>query len=353
MTSMKKVACITASLGAGLASMAVASLGIAPAATAGTAAPQPAWRVVDSITSSSYHPDAFTAVVATGKTSGYVFENTPKGELAYQRTGATSWKKVSFPGNRGVSLAEATSPTDVWAFGNGVEELTGGTWKTVKVFNPEIASATVLSSKDVWLFGTNDKSGATKLGVYHYNGRTWTRVSGTLGYGYAVSDHDVWASAIGGVENYNGHKWTATSLAGLLPAKDKNDEIVDGIIALSAKNVYALDSDFAVGRETAALYVLHFDGHKWSKVAENYGFSLKSLSPDGKGGFYFTAFQHDGGNPALLHYSDGKLTDVPQFTSNPTTGAYDVTHILGTTQQLVAILEAKGSKADAQVLQGS
>jgi hypothetical protein len=171
--------------------------------------------------------------------------------------------------------------------------------------------------------------------------------------GYAVSDHDVWASAGNGVENYNGHKWTATSLASLLPAKDKAEELVDGIIALSARNVYALDVDFAVGRETAALYVLHYDGHKWSKLTENYGFSLGSLSPDGKGGFYFTAFQHDGGKPALLHYDGGKLADVPQFTSNPTTWVYDVTHIPGTTQQLVAILGAKGSKVDAEVLQGS
>jgi hypothetical protein len=351
MKRTKKVAGITAMLGAGLAAMAtaMASLGMAPA----NAATPPAWRVIDSITSSPYHPDAFTAVVATGKTSGYAFQYTPTGEVAYQRTGATTWKRVWFPGNVRVSVAEATSPTDVWAFGNGAAELTGGTWKTVKTFTAGIASATVLSSKDVWLFGTDDKSGATKLGVYHYNGHTWTRVSAALGAGYAVSDHDVWASAINGVENYNGHKWTATSLASLLPAKDKNDEIVDGIIALSARNVYALDSDFAVGRETAALYVLHYNGHTWSKVAENYGFSLKSLSPDGKGGFYFTAFQHDGGNPALLHYYDGKLTDVPQFTSNPTTSVYDVTHIPGSTQQQIAILEAKGSKVDAEVLQGS
>jgi hypothetical protein len=294
-----------------------------------------------------------TAVVATGKTSGYVFEYTPKGEVAYQRTGATTWKKVPFPGNRRVSLAEATSPTDAWAFGNGAVELTGGTWKTVKAFTAGIASATVLSGKDVWLFGTDDKSGATKLGVYHYNGHTWTRVSATLGAGYAVSDHDVWASAGNGVENYNGHKWTATSLASLLPAKDKDDELVSGVIALSASNVYALDADFAVGRETAALYVLHFDGHKWSKVTENYGFSLGSLSPDGKGGFYFTAFQHDASNPALLHYYGGKLADVPQFAGNTTPWVYDVTHIPGTTQQLVAILEPKGAKVDAEVLQGS
>jgi hypothetical protein len=97
---------------------------------------------------------------------------------------------------------------------------------TVKDFHAGIASATVLNSKDVWLFGTDDKPGATKLGVYHYNGRTWTRVSAALGYGYAVSDHDVWASAIDGVENYNGYTWTATSLASLLPIPGTTQQLV-------------------------------------------------------------------------------------------------------------------------------
>ena len=137
------------------------------------------------------------------------------------------------------------------------------------------------------------------------------------------------------------------------PGQGQGRRLVSGIIALSARNVYALDVDFAVGRETAALYVLHFDGHKWSKLTENYGFSLGSLSPDGKGGFYFTAFQHDGGKPALLHYDGGELADVPQFAGNTAPWVYDVTHIPGTTQQLVAILGAKGSKVDAEVLQGS
>ena len=350
-TMSKRVGRITALLGAGLAS--VATLGMAPAASAAT---QPAWRVVDSITSSTTHPDALTAVVATGKTSGYVFESTPTGEVAYQRTGLTTWKKVPFPRNVRVALAQASSPTDVWAFGGGaVVKLTGGTWKTVKVFNAEITGATVLSSTDVWVFGTNDKSGATRLGVYHDNGHAWTRVSSTAGDGYAVSDHDVWASAGNSVENDNGHQWKATSLARLLPAKDKDDELVSGIIALSATNVYALDVDYAAGGETAVLYVLHYDGRTWSKVAQNNGFSVGSLTPDGKGGFSATAFQHDGGRPALLHYNGRTLADVPQFTANPTTWVYDVSHIPGTMQQLVtaSTSSANGAKVDAEVLQGS
>src|SRR5258708_26045780 len=115
------------------------------------------------------------------------------------------------------------------------------------------------------------------LGVYHYNGHTWTRVSSVLGDGYAVSDHGVWASTGGSVEDYSGHNWAASSLTSLLPAKDKNDELVSGIIALSAKNVYALDVDYASSAPTvsAALYVLHYDSRQWSKDAGNNEVSLQ------------------------------------------------------------------------------
>jgi hypothetical protein len=357
---LKKVADVAALIGAGMAS--VVSLGTAPAANAAT---QPTrstdWHVVDTITTSPSHPSILGAIVSTGTTSGYVFKWAPRPSYpaAYERIGTTTWKQVPFPGESGerVVTAGATSPTDVWAFsalantGSRVFELVKGKWTVVKTFSLPIDSATVLSSKDVWVFGTADDSGTARLGVYHYNGHTWTRVSGTLGDGYAVSDHDVWASTGGIVENYNGHKWTATSLARLLP-KDKNAKLVDGVMAVSAKDVYVLESDF-IGHETATIYVLHYDGRQWSKVAENYGFGTGSLSPDGKGGFYFTAVQHDGGDLALLHYYDGKLAVVAPFTGISSTQALYVTHIPGTTQQLVTALNSSATKARAEVLQSS
>jgi hypothetical protein len=355
----KKVAGVTAVVGAGLAAMV--SLGVGPAASAATQPAGPAgWHVVDAVTSGAAHPAYLGAIVSTGKTSGYVFGSAAGSAYpaAYERTSATTWKKVAFPGQAGerVVTAGATSPTDVWAFSalaNGDSrafELVKGKWTAVKTFSFPIASASVLGGGDVWVFGTADDSGAARLGVYHYDGRTWTRVSATLGDGYAVSGQDVWASTGTSVENYNGHKWTATSLATLLP-KDKHVKLVDGIIALSAKNVYALASDFT-GGETAALYVLHYDGRTWSKVAENHGFGLASLSPDGTGGFYFTAFQHDGGSPALLRY-DGKLAVVPPFTGTSATQVEHVTHVPGTTQQLVTAFTSSATKVSAEILQGS
>jgi len=357
--SSKKIASATALLGAGLASLAC--LGVAPAASAATQPASPAgWHVVDTVTSGASRPAYLGAIVSTGPDSGYVFGSAAGSAYpaAYERTGATTWRKVAFPGRAGehVVAAGATSAADVWAFsvlangGSRAFELVRGKWTAVKTFSFPIASATVLSGRDVWVFGTADDSGATRLGVYHYDGRTWTRASATLGDGYALSDQDVWASAGTSVENYNGHKWTATSLARLLP-KDRDVKLVAGIIALSAKDVYALASDFT-GGETAVLYVLHYNGHQWSKVAENHGFGQASLSPDGTGGFYFTAFQHDGGSPALLRY-DGRLAVVPPFTGTSATQVEHVTHVPGTTRQLVTAFTSSATKVTAEVLQGS
>ena len=354
-----KVAAVTALVSAGLAP---ASIGMSSAANAAARpASSAGWHVTDTITSSSSRPSYLGAIVATGKTSGYVFTWAPGSArpAAYERTGATTWKRVPFPGDDGerVVTATATSRTDVWAFsglanqGSRAFELVKGKWTVVKTFSLPIASATVLSSKDVWVFGTAYDSGAARLGVYHYDGHSWTRVSSTLGDGYAVSDTDVWASTHGTIENYNGHKWTATSIARLLP-RDKNSKLVDGITALSARNVYVLASDFT-GDETAALYVLHYDGHKWSRVAQNYGFGTGSLSRDGEGGFYFTAFQHDGGNRALLHYLDSRLAVVAPFTAVSSTEVWQITHIPGTTQQLVTASASTATRTTAQVLQGS
>jgi hypothetical protein len=363
MLPKKKVAGVTALASAGLIS--VASFGMVPAANAATqSAGSAGWHVVDTITSSLSHPSFLGGVVSTGKTSGYVFEGGVGSSYpaAYERTGTTTWKEVPFPGESGehVGIASATSPTDVWAFsglangGSRVFELVKGKWTVVKTFSLPIASATVLSSTDVWVFGTSDDSGVPRLGVYHYNGRTWTRVSNVLGNGYAVSARDVWATTGVSAENYNGHKWTATSLASLLP-KDKNVKLVDGVIALSATNVYVLASDFT-GIQSAGLYVLHYDGHHWSKVAGNSGWSTESFSPDGKGGFYFTAFQSlegAAGTLVVLHYYDGKLAVVPPFILDSAIQAGRVTHIPGTTQQLVTGYTSSATKFYAEVFQGS
>jgi hypothetical protein len=133
------------------------------------------------------------AVVATGKTTGWAFLHN---DTAYQRVGATAWKKVAFPGHNGyVNAAAASSPSNVWAAfrsttgGSQVDRWNGRKWAVVKSFPGEVTKLSVLGPNDVWAFG--GASGSE--GVFHFNGRSWAKVASTLQGGSATSDRNVWA----------------------------------------------------------------------------------------------------------------------------------------------------------------
>ncbi len=165
----------------------VLATGLATAATAASAATGPAWHRVLSVASnpvSSPYDGSyvrFDAVVATGKTTGWAFRSDSK--VAYERTGATSWKKVAFPGGAGtVEAAAATSPSSVWAAydfsgGSQVDHWNGKKWTVLKTFPAAVTGISALGASDVWVYGGVRSDGT---GVWHYNGRTWTEVSGSL-----------------------------------------------------------------------------------------------------------------------------------------------------------------------------
>ena len=371
---LEKVSVFLALAGAGLA----ASLGTAPAATAATPA---AWQDVFHVAGPGNHSVAFTSVVATGATSGYAFEATGSGPVAYQRTGATTWTQVPFPGMKWetISAAKATSPSNVWAFseveltpniGGRVFRLVHGKWTVVKTFPFFIGAATVFSSSDVWVYAdqfTYPPVGGE--GIYHYNGHTWARVSSTLSGGYAVSDSDVWAFHGMSVADYNGHTWTTTSLAKYLPAgaKSVNNPVVLSVVAPSANNVYAIAGNYlhsvAVGTvEAGVLAVLHFNGHTWTRVAEgDYGMPAppEDIGVDAWGGLWIPALGPSTPtyNPVLLHYYGGKLTwaALPAPAGALAFTAYYVVGVPGTPRLLVAgnVGSPDGSQIYAEILQSS
>jgi len=92
------------------------AVGLASTASAATAPTrQQLLSVKNSTVNSPFDESAvtFDAVVATGPTTGWVFRNDST--VAYERTGAASWKQVAFPGGTGtVEAAAATSPSNVW-----------------------------------------------------------------------------------------------------------------------------------------------------------------------------------------------------------------------------------------------
>jgi len=164
---------------AGLLTLAGPVAGNTALANAGPAQVMPAtatWHIVKQV-HSGVAAD-FTAVVASGKSSGWAFNGNslaaPTRPTAWKRNG-NSWARASFPGEQGeeVVAAGAASRSNVWAFtdvgpGSRVLRWNGHKWSVVKTFAKPIGGASVVSGKDVWVFG--QPSINQHLGVWHYNG---------------------------------------------------------------------------------------------------------------------------------------------------------------------------------------
>jgi type IV secretory pathway VirB2 component (pilin) len=290
---------------------APSSSAVAAPATAHPAAP--AWDIVKQVHNGPF--GGFTAVIAVGRTGGWAFNQGPV-PTAWRRSGST-WTQVPFPGkpNEVVVAAGATSPANVWAFAaGGVQSQAlrwnGRTWTVQRNFAQQIGGAVVISSSDIWVFGQPYFPG-TGLGAWHYNGRTWSRVSSGRGLqgGSALSANNIWAVDGSDIAHWNGSAWSRTSVSHLLPAKQElNGPMLTGIFAQSTHSVYAIGNG---GRqdEGGPLVILHWNGHQWSKVAGgNYGFGtqpLQQASSDGHDGLWLPMPGVDGQKSYLLHYTPG------------------------------------------------
>jgi hypothetical protein len=319
------------------------------ASAATTAARTPSWHTVLSVPGGG----GVGSVVATGRTSGWAFLG---GGTAYERTSATAWKKVAFPGTGGaVNVAGTSSPSNVWAAlksssGQATElyRWNGRSWTAAKSLQGSLTAISVLGPNDVWVFG-----GADSTGVTHFNGRTWTEVSSTLQGGSALSDNNVWAFNGTDVDHYNGRTWTATNVASLLPAQlsGHGPSALTNILALAPNNVYATGEGDQTPRGGPGV-VLHFNGHTWTQAAESGSFATisgESLASDGEGGFWISSESFPSRlEGALFHYSAGQITAV-------NLGAFDysVSQIPGTAEALSGGFQAGTSAGSSVVWQFS
>jgi hypothetical protein len=274
----------------------------------------------------------FEAVVATGKTSGFAFlepDETVATPVAYERTGATTFKKVAFPtvADEWVAGAAASSPSDVYVFAgiltlnsykpeSEVLKWTGEKFSVVATFAGELGGGSVLARNDVYAYGSSSDGGGSlpSAGIYHYNGHKWTKISSTLsGDGDALSATSAYVADGTDLYRYNGHRWAATNLASLLPAKKAgNDPALSGVLALSADDIYATGDG---GQDAGPAVILHYNGHTWAKVA-GYPTAVGPPVSDGQGGLWVPETAPQASH--LLHYSDGTLTAVatPEYDNS-------------------------------------
>lgn len=313
--------------------------GITATVAAASQSPSPSWHIVKSVRSGANGD--FTALVTTGKETGWAFDGT-NGPTAWQRHGST-WAEVKFPGKHGeeVVAAAAASPSDVWAFTNigaGSRALrwNGHTWSVVTTFPEPIGGAAVLGASDVWVFG--QPGILEQLGARHYNGHTWSRVSKNLDGGSALAANDIWAFSGTNVDHWNGCTWSSTSVKSLLPPRQfLNDPLVTGIYAQSADNVYAIGNGDRQD-EGGPTVVLHYNGRTWSKVAEgSFGYGTlpsQQISPDGHGGLWLPMPGVLGAPSYLVHYAAGQLTRVKLPAGVQLINVESVARIPGTAQAL-------------------
>jgi hypothetical protein len=342
----------------GAAAGTAAAVAVAGAASAAAAAVTPAasgsWRIVKQIHSGELGD--VTAVTAVGRTGGWAF-NGESGPTAWERSGST-WKKVSFPGkaNESVMAAASSSPTNVWAFtsnfGSPSRALrwNGHRWSAVRSFSGQITGAAVLRANDVWVFNGSVFPGSDH-GSWHYNGRTWSYAASGHGLqgGSGLSASNVWAYGGSSVAHWNGHTWSHTSVQSLLPAKNPeglNDPAVTAIYAQSSDSVWAIgngnDED-----DGGPMVVLHYNGHKWTKVATGSGGGMSfqgQVAPDGSGGLWIPLAAAEGGTFRLLHYSGGHLTAVKLPVSASAIVIDTIAAIPGTKQVLAGGLTHAAGK---------
>jgi hypothetical protein len=300
-------------------SYAVLGVGVAAAALAlstglqAQAAATSGWRIVFSQHfGGKENPSWYFGVAAAGPSAAWAVGTAQKGQaqvpIAAHWDGR-KWRETTVPAGltNGLEAVSADSSTDAWAvslLGGYALHWTGGRWWVARkwpehALATEMTGVTAFSPTDVWVFGG---SGANPgVGTWHLHGSTWTRVGGfggNIAFASALSPANMWA--IGGIEvgedsimHYLGGHWRHIVAPAL-----KNLQY-HGILAGPDGQVWATanpDSD------SFRALLVQLSGRRWSAVTLPWRLDPGSLTSDGHGGVWLTAFG-PAGQPYLIHRS--------------------------------------------------
>jgi hypothetical protein len=327
-----------ASIGAAALALSAAAMVATPAlaSTARTAGTGPRWTSASPVFVSGT-VTAFAAAQVGNASTQWAFVTTSDETFTgypsvYSRVNNGSWRKTALPGSSAGEVfvsATAISPTNVLAFtrlpGAAGREwhYNGATWRVIKAFDAQIGDATVIDASDVWVFG-DDVAGDGDLGVYHYNGRTWTKLASTLegGQGLAGAIPTAWAYGINKVAFYNGKEWVPTILP--IPGDDTRVTDVwdaDGVI-------YAVGTN----KQQETVIFISSNGKTWSIAATDPGAVpvQNQIANDGQNGIWIPVGTADQTSSAMLHYT----LSTKGLTETPLPGSINVIHQLDLTHEL-------------------
>jgi hypothetical protein len=265
--------------------------------------------------------------------------------VMYTRVNSGVWREQAIPGTQNgeaITAATAITANHVVAVASLTKnfQITGsvvlsydeGRWSTVEKFSGA-DGITVLSAGDIWAFGA--------AGTYHYNGKTWQKITGSVNTGAGVSATSAWVeTGTATVEHIVGDKVASkANLASLIPYdKGFGGPGLDGVYATSATTAYAIGDGHAQD-QGGPLSVLEFNGKSWKRVASLPGGMESAVSSDGAGGLYIVGKDGIGGTPALvLHYAkgSGKLGSVSVPGATNVAGGLDAAaNIRGTAVEIL------------------
>jgi hypothetical protein len=298
----------------------------------------------------------YVSIVAPGNRSAWAFggadlsgTNGTSGSPVAEHWNGKAWAASTLPsaGSSPIEAASAPSATDIWAvthLGGYILHWNGAKWSVAKKVSGagQFTGITAFSASSVWVFGGGGFIGG--LGTWHYNGKTWTQVTGNasgIGGASALSPSNIWA--IGGtsspesaIVHYNGSTWSqvkATALAGFQ---------FHDILAVTPKNIWVLANATS---SAFSAWLVHFNGSSWSKSKLPYSVDPGHLSQDGHGGLWLSA-EDSAGKVWLVHRSG---TGVWSRSLSPA-GVFDLALIPGTSSLLGAGLLNTTTGANAVVL---
>ncbi len=235
---------------------------------------------------------------------------TESGNVSQNQFSASScgWNVLSSPngsnGGGGLSGVAIVSASDVWAVGSSgsqlsgqvtvIEQWNGTSWQVVSSPNPgsidnSLYAVSAVSASDVWAVGYYvNNMGTTQTLMEHWNGTSWSVVKSLSPGSFnnelfsvaAVSTSDVWAVGFTAsssssettlIEHWNGSTWSVVKSPS--PGKSPVNDVLSGVTAISANNVWAVGSSSTQSQTLTE----HWNGSQWSVV--------KSPNP-GSGGVF-------------------------------------------------------------------
>lgn len=324
--------------------------------------PPPGWRIADLTSSTSYPGDRLADVVTVGSRDAWAVGSIGDIDLnsrpLIRRWDGNSWRTVAAPplptGSRNGRLTKvvASSPTDVWAFGDrqvGTQiarygfglHWNGATWKTTDFGPSTVDSAVALGPKDVWVVG---ETYFYRSFARHFDGRSWKKaaIPGRPWALSALSAKDVWAVGEtssdvtqAAVSRWDGKKWNSMPIPRPALRPDVEYRISD-VRALGPKDVWATLWLRDMSQDPAGSILTHWNGQSWTQAGLRLRKdSLFDPTPDGKGGLWLLSFFRPN-HTDILHYSKGKLTREKAPATLGTTGYPESLALIPGTQSLWA-----------------